>query len=147
MHPDQIAVITRSFQELVPVEDALAALFYGRLFTLEPSLRPMFGADMRMQGRKFREMLHLIVGSLHAHELLAHHLQACGEQHRSYGVRAEHYAAGGAALLWALQQSLNERYTPDVAQAWAALYDLIASAMEEPPVPMPGIHTHEVRLR
>lgn len=136
MNPDQIAVITRSFQEVVPVEDALAALFYGRLFTLEPSLRPMFGADMRTQGRKFREMLHLIVDSLHAHELLARDLQACGEQHRSYGVRAEHYAPVGAALLWALQQALNERYTPDVAQAWAALYHLIASAMQGAPVPM-----------
>jgi len=102
---------------------------------------------MGTQGRKFREMLHLIVDSLHAHELLARHLQACGEQHRGYGVRAEHYAPVGAALLWALQQALNERYTPDVAQAWAALYHLIASAMQGAPVPMPGIHTHEVRLR
>ena len=130
MDPDQIAVITRSFQEIVPVEDALAALFYGRLFTLEPSFKPMFGADMRTQGRKFREMLHLIIDNMHAHELLTRHLQACGERHSSYGVRAEHYAPVGAALLWALEQALDERYTPDVAQAWAALYHLIASAMQ-----------------
>lgn len=131
MDPDQIAAVTHSYQQLVPVEDTLAALFYGRLFTLEPSFRRMFGADMRLQGRKFRDMLHLIVGNLDDSELLVGIVQASGRRHDSYGVRAEHYAAVGAALLWALEQVLNERYTPDVAQAWAALYRRVANVMQE----------------
>jgi nitric oxide dioxygenase len=35
----------------------------------------------------------------------------------------------GAALLWTLQQGLGDDYTPQVAAAWAALYDALASVM------------------
>lgn len=131
MNPDQINTITRSFGQIVPIEDTLAALFYGRLFTVAPSLRPMFGTDMRAQGRKFRDMLHVIVENLDDRDLLVRSLQECGQRHAGYGVHAEHYALVGTALLWALQQTLNERYTPEVAQAWAALYHLVANTMQE----------------
>ena len=131
MKPDQIACVTASFAQLVLVEDTLAALFYRRLFMLEPSFRGMFGADMRIQGRKFSDMLYFIVGRLHDHNGLLQEIQEHGRRHRAYGVRAEHYAPVGAALLWAIEQILNERYTRDVEQAWAELYRLIATTMQE----------------
>ena len=130
MTPDQIACITNSFHHLLLIEDTLAALFYGHLFELEPSLRPMFQADMRGQGRKFMTMLHLIVSGLHDLDQLLPSLQELGRRHRDYGVREVHYETVRAALRWALRQGLGERFTPDVEQAWNALYLLVADRMK-----------------
>ena len=131
MKPDQVTSITHSFQQLLPTEDALAALFYARLFALDPTLMPLFGTDMRAQGRKFTDMLRVIVAGLDEQHLLLGSLQEQGRQHRAFGVRAEHYATVGAALLWAIEQMLQQRYTAEVAQAWSALYLLVATTMQE----------------
>ncbi len=130
MTPDQIACITNSFHHLLLIEDTLAALFYGHLFELEPSLMPMFQADMRGQGRKFMTMLHLIVSGLDDLDRLLPTLRELGRQHLDYGVRDEQYETVGAALCWALRQGLGERCTPDVEHAWNALYVLVADTMK-----------------
>jgi len=54
-----------------------------------------------------------------------------GRRHAGYGVRDEHYHTVGAALLWTLEQGLGELYTPDVAEAWAAAYTLLAGVMQK----------------
>ena len=45
MTPKQIVLVQESFKVL-PAADVAAALFYGRLFELDPSLRDMFHGDM-----------------------------------------------------------------------------------------------------
>jgi nitric oxide dioxygenase len=35
----------------------------------------------------------------------------------------------GAALLWTLQQGLQERFTPEVQAAWSSAYTLLADTM------------------
>jgi len=132
MRPDQITAIRQSIQQLLLNEDMLVALFYERLFVLEPSLKDMFGSDMRAQGRKFMTMLQFVVAGLDNPDL-SRDLHSLGQRHREYGVRPEHYATVQAALQWALEQALHEHYTTDVDQVWAALYDLVASAMQENP--------------
>ena len=107
MSPEQIAAITRSFQHLLLSEDTFAALFYRRLFTLDPALMPLFGADMQAQGRTFCRMLHYLAVRLPDSGQLCRDLHELGRRHRNYGVRAEQYVTFGAALHWALQQVLN----------------------------------------
>jgi nitric oxide dioxygenase len=48
-----------------------------------------------------------------------------------YGVRREHYATVGAALLWTLQSGLGEEFTPEVREAWASAYLLLSTTMQE----------------
>ena len=57
-------LIRKSWAEVVPIQDAATGLFYQFLFTLDPSVRPMFRGDMREQGRKLMKMLGLIFDSL-----------------------------------------------------------------------------------
>ena len=52
-------------------------------------------------------------------------------RHTDYGVHDEHYAIVGEALLWTLEQGLGEHYTPEVADAWAAVYTLLATVMKQ----------------
>jgi nitric oxide dioxygenase len=46
-------------------------------------------------------------------------------------VKDEHYATVATALLWALEQSLGARFTPDVKDAWSAAYGMLAGTMKD----------------
>jgi len=41
----QKALVQTSFAQVRPIADAAAALFYRRLFELDPTLRPLFNGD------------------------------------------------------------------------------------------------------
>ncbi|HTO81753.1 MAG TPA: hemin receptor, partial [Methylomirabilota bacterium] len=64
MTPDQIALVRQSFAKVLPIRDAAAALFYDRLFTLDPSTRPMFRGDLKSQGAKLMAAIGAVVRSL-----------------------------------------------------------------------------------
>jgi nitric oxide dioxygenase len=60
---------------------------------------------------------------------VAPYLVKLGGRHLRYGVRPEHFDVGGDALLWTLEQGLGEAFTPDVREAWAAAWNIVAGAM------------------
>ena len=130
MTPEQILLIQASFAEVLPIADTAAALFYGRLFDLDPSLRPMFKGDMREQGRKLMTMLRVVVNGLHRLDQLVASIQELGRRHAAYGVADQHYATVAAALLWTLQQGLGDRWTPKVEAAWVEAYTVLANTMK-----------------
>jgi len=129
MTPEHIALVQRTFADVLPLADTAAALFYERLFTLDPALRVLFHSDMQEQGRKLMAVLQLAVAGLSRLEALLPMVQQLGVRHRSYGVKDAHYATVGAALLWTLQQGLGERFTPEVQAAWTSAYTLLADTM------------------
>jgi hemoglobin-like flavoprotein len=58
-------------------------------------------------------------------------IEDLGKRHLSYGVKRGHYRAFGEAFMWAIEQALGERFTPEVKEAWEALYRLLAELMTE----------------
>lgn len=58
-------------------------------------------------------------------------VQQLGRNHVGYGVVPEHYDTVGAALVWTLEQGLGEAFTPEVKEAWIAVYTLLASVMKD----------------
>ncbi len=58
-------------------------------------------------------------------------LQNLGRRHDGYGVRPDHYETVGAALLQTLEQGLGDEFTPEVRAAWAHVYGVMASVMQE----------------
>ena len=48
---NEVILVQASFARLVPMQDAAADLFYGRLFAIAPSLRELFPSDLRDQKR------------------------------------------------------------------------------------------------
>ena len=131
MNAQQKYLVQSSFEKVVPIAETAAALFYGRLFELDPSLRPMFRGDMKEQGKKLMNMLTLAVRGLDKLDQLVPAIQALGRKHTGYGVKPEHYNTVGAALLWTLEQGLGEFFTPEVKEAWVAVYTLMATTMQE----------------
>jgi nitric oxide dioxygenase len=135
--PDQVQIVQETFEAIAPAAETVAALFYERLLTLDPSLRPLFKGDMRTQGQKLMSMLTLVVRGLHRPDHIAPAILLLGERHISYGVQPAHYHTVGAALLWTLAQGLGDRFTDEVQAAWHAAYTLLAGSMQEAAAQVP----------
>lgn len=131
MTPEQIRLVKSTFQKIIPISDTAAALFYGRLFELDPSIRPLFKGDMQEQGRKLMDMLAALVHGLDKLHTIIGAVQKMGKSHAGYGVQAKHYDTVGTALLWTLEQGLGKDFTPETKQAWAETYTLVANAMQD----------------
>ncbi len=129
MTPEQIALVQESFKKIVPLKDVTAAMFYERLFTLDPSLRSLFKGDMEEQGRKLMAMIATAVGGLTQLGSIVPAVQALGQRHGEYGVQPSHYGTVAEALMWTLEQGLGEAFTDDVREAWVATYGILSSAM------------------
>jgi hemoglobin-like flavoprotein len=71
------------------------------------------------------------VGKLDAPDELLPAVRALGKRHVGYGVIDEHYQLVGAALLWTLETGLGAAFTPEVKDAWTAVYTVLATTMIE----------------
>lgn len=131
MTPHQIQLVRSSFAKLAPVATEAAQLFYANLFNDDPSLRRLFRGDMTAQGERLMTMIGAAVSQLERPHTLLPVLRSLGARHAGYGVRDEHYATVGGALLRTLEQGLGEAFTPEVRSAWAAVYDLVSRTMIE----------------
>jgi len=130
MTPEQIDLVKTSWAQVVPIAETAAKLFYGKLFDLDPSLKPLFKGDMAEQGRKLMSMVGTAVNGLDRLDLIVPAVKDLGVRHAAYGVQDEHYDTVGSALLWTLGQGLGEDFTPAVETAWAAVYQLLAGTMK-----------------
>ena len=131
MTPRQIALVQAIWTQVQPLADQAAALFYSRLFTLEPSVKRLFRGDMQDQGRKLMQMISVAVNSLSRLESIVPALHALGRRHAGYGVEARHYSVVGSALIWTLEQGLARNFTKDVEDAWRAAYGVLAATMQQ----------------
>jgi hemoglobin-like flavoprotein len=129
MNEIQKALVQTSFAQVRPIPETAAALFYRRLFELDPMLRPLFKGHLEEQGRKLMEVLGLLVRGLDRPEALLPALTMLGRRHAGYGVKEHDYETVGAALLWTLEQGLGPVCTPEVREAWTALYGFVAGTM------------------
>jgi hemoglobin-like flavoprotein len=131
MTPEQRRLVQTTWLQVVPKSETAAALFYSRLFELEPGAARLFRRDMREQGVLFMQMISVIVRGLDDLPALTPAVQALGRRHVGYGVEAADYEAVGAAFLWALQRTLGDGFGPAVQVAWASTYQMVASIMRQ----------------
>src|SRR5271168_2396863 len=118
MTPENQALVRDSFAKVVPIAPPAAALFYDRLFVLDPSLKLLFKGDMIEQGRLLMAMIVPAVQDL-------------GRRHATYGVQSAHYDTVASALLWTLGQGLGNAFTPPVEAAWTEAYTILATVMRD----------------
>lgn len=130
--PDiDIPLVQNTWALVLPIADQAAALFYGRLFELDPSLRRLFtSTDMTEQRKKLMQMITVVVRALNHIDQILPAVEELGRRNERYGVTDAHYDTVGAALLWTLEQGLGDAYTPAVHEAWAATYGTLASVMK-----------------
>jgi hemoglobin-like flavoprotein len=130
MTGEQITLVRDSFEKVLPIADAAAALFYARLFDLNPKLESLFKGDITEQGRKLMQMIGVAVKSLDRLEQILPAVEALGARHVGYGVRDKDYETVGRALIWTLRKGLGDDFTPQVESAWVEVYSTLAGAMK-----------------
>jgi hemoglobin-like flavoprotein len=131
MTPTSQRLVRESFAKIAPNGAAAAAIFYDRLFTLDPSSRALFKDDMAEQGRKLMSLIGTAVANLHQLETIVPTVQDLGRRHAGYGVAPSHYQTVGAALVWTLGQALGDDFTAETRDAWVECYTTLASTMQE----------------
>lgn len=131
MNTQEIQTLQQSFRLVEPIAETAASLFYGRLFELDPALRPLFKSDLKAQGEKLMSSLKLVVTGLNNPERIIPAVRSLGQRHAGYGVQPEHYNTVGAALLWTLEKGLGTAYTPEVEAAWVSAFGLLSGLMQE----------------
>jgi len=127
---EEIQAVQSSWEKCVPIADKAAELFYGKLFELDPDLKPLFKGDMQEQGKKLMTMITVAVNGLNDLEKIVSAVKALGVRHVGYGVKDSHYDTVGSALIWTLGKGLGEEFTDALKAAWIKVYTLLATTMK-----------------
>lgn len=131
MTPTQIELVKNTWEKVAAISDDAAALFYGRLFELNPQLKELFTSDMEEQGRKLMQMIGVAVANLHQLEEVMTPVKELGKRHVGYRVKEEDYDTVGEALLWTLAKGLGDDFTEEAKTAWTETYLALAGVMKD----------------
>jgi len=126
---EQIELVKKTWSQVSGDPDAVAALFYDRLFQIAPEARPLFPESMEEQGAKLMQMLATAIANLDRLGEVRPALTALAVRHLDYGTLPEHYPIVGQALLDTLDRGLGEDFTPEVRAAWSEIYEKLSSIM------------------
>lgn len=129
MTPRQIELVQSTWAMVVPIAGPAADIFYGHLFEMDPTLRPLFPEEMSEQKKKLMAMLGTAVNGLNRLDTIVDAVKASGVKHVGYKVTAPMYDTVGAALLKTLEQGLGDAWNDEVKEAWTVTYTTLASVM------------------
>jgi hemoglobin-like flavoprotein len=131
MNPDEIALVQGTWRQVVPIKETAAELFYGKLFELDQTLKPLFEGDIKEQGRKLMTMITIAVNGLTQLDALVPAVQDLGRRHAAHSFQDVPYGAVADALLWTLEEGLGAAFTPEVKAAWSKAYGVLADTMRQ----------------
>jgi len=124
-----IELVRTSWALVAPSQPEVASQFYRHLLRLDPSLAPMFGGDMTVQGKRLTSMIGAALTLLDQPEQLTPVLRSLGARHLGYGVQGSHYPVVAEALLQTLHDGLACAFTEEVRAAWTSVYSMLATEM------------------
>jgi hemoglobin-like flavoprotein len=86
---------------------------------------------MTEHGRKLLAMIGAVVHGLSNPPMLLPALEELGRRHLADGVEDRHYVTVAVALLWMLEKRLGAAFTPEMMDAWTAVYWVMADTMQD----------------
>lgn len=125
----EVALLRESFHRLRREEQEASERFYERLFEIAPEVRPLFRAEMSEQAMKFMSTLGVILDHLDDRAALEPYLDNLAKGHAAYGVKPEHFAPMGQALIDTMRETLGEAFPAGADAAWRKAYDELAHEM------------------
>lgn len=123
----QADVVRASFENLRHRLEPASMAFYEALFRRAPELRSLFRDDLAGQGMKFMTTLGTIIRNIDSPDALGDRFAELGRGHALIGVKAQHFAPMGEALIETLGAELGPDFTAEVEAAWRAAYDDLAA--------------------
>lgn len=125
----QQQLIRSSFARILPVQEAAAAAFFDRLFTLDPRLCLMFKRDINDPHRKLMTVMSIVVDQCHDLRQFVPSLRELGRRYDRCGATDRDYDTVAAALIWTLEKELAADFTPETREAWMTCYGVLANEM------------------
>lgn len=129
MNAEQVKLLRETFKSIEPMGQETGEMLYTKLFEIDPSLKPLFKGDLKTQAKMIMTAIGLAVAGLDQPDNLGQQVKALGTRHVNYGVQPRDVNTFGAALIWALEQTLGPAFTPEVKEAWVAAYGVLSVAM------------------
>jgi hemoglobin-like flavoprotein len=129
MTPQQMQLVKDSFAKVVAIKAEAAALFYHRLFELDPSLRPLFKSDIAARGAKLMAALGGVVASLDRLDDVLPVVRKARPPARGLRRPARPLRDRWRRLIWTLEQSLGPDFPRETRRAWTDAYVHLAWAM------------------
>jgi hemoglobin-like flavoprotein len=127
-----VELLESSFAQIKVNSLEMTKQFYTFLFTDYPEVQPLFAnTNMEKQRKQLFQSLVFTVNNLGKPDVLRDTLRSLGTRHAWYGVLPQHYPMVGSSLLKAFEVSLGTAWTPDMQQAWAEAYEVVAQLMLE----------------
>ena len=130
MTPAQKDLVQSTWGLVVPIADFATAMFYDRLFEIDPGSRELFQkTNLAEQRLKLLQVLSVAIAGLDDLNRLIPIVEELGRRHAGYGVKDEHYDSVGAALIWTLQKALGPAWNSETAAAWTEVYGMLSGVM------------------
>jgi NAD(P)H-flavin reductase/hemoglobin-like flavoprotein len=126
---DDFPLLDESLRLIHDRSDHAVNYFYAALFLERPDLRALFPAAMDTQRDRLFKALTGIVRNLNEQDRVIPMLEQLGRDHRKYGVRPDHYAALGRALIAAMEKYCDDVWVPELQTAWERAYTFMARTM------------------
>ena len=108
---------------------AITSTFYKNMFEAHPELLNIFNHTNQRKGRQPNALANTVyAAATHIDNLQAivPAVMLIAHKHRSLGILPEHYPIVGEHLLGAIKEVLGDAATPEIIDAWAQAYGVIA---------------------
>ena len=128
--PETIHLVQKSFERVSGRAMDFGERFYALLFEANPEMRQHFKGDLTVQTKMLVAMLSSLVKGLNRLPEIEGQLRELGKRHvREYKTARMDYDKVERALLKTLEEFIGDEFTPEVHQAWTAVYGRVAAIM------------------
>ena len=125
----QIELVENSWDYVLLNSQETGAVFYKKLFEIDPGLRQLFKGEIHAQSQKLVAMITFAVHKLNNLNEIIADVKTLGVHHHQNSVKPEHYASVAVALLWTIENALGKEWNNEIKEAWMAVYTALAKTM------------------
>ena len=119
MTPQQITLIKQSWRSFRQVDPTiLGDLFYSYLIKENPSVKSIFKYSLQKQSKLLMDFMNNIIVHLEKIDEMKSDFKEMSKLYAEYGILPQHYHLIKDALLWTMQQGLNNDWNKEVENAW-----------------------------
>lgn len=137
LDPEKLDIVKATLPVVKEHGESITKHFYKRMFKQHPELKNIFNMAHQITGHQPKALADAVYGAAANIENMSDImpvLERIGEKHRSLQIKPEHYPIVGENLLAAIKETLGDAITPEIMDAWADAYEVIADVfirMEE----------------
>ncbi|MED4403555.1 NO-inducible flavohemoprotein [Metabacillus fastidiosus] len=129
LDPEKLEIVKATLPVVLEHGEAITTRFYERLFENHPELKNVFNLTHQKTGHQPKALANAVyaaAANIEDMSAIMPALERIGQKHRSLQIKPEQYPIVGENLLGAIKEILGEAATPEIIDAWADAYTIIA---------------------